>query len=190
MAEFDWTQVHLDSGDRHRNLHSANIPISMMKRRFVLTLSGVFVAIFLFIYFLINFATPNDGDRKPSFMNLQNQMQELEKDFRRHGNRMQSLIEQLQRAHERMQDKIPSNQIEQQPIVSMGSLSAGAGSHFSHSSSKNDQNLELLAKPLMSAETNACREDFQQVPKPDIQVRGKGKIKSGCARVWRDSFNH
>lgn len=149
-----------------------------MKRRLALTLSGFFVGVFLLVYFLINSATPNDEDRKPNFMLLQTQMHELEQDFRKHGNRMQNLIEQLQRAHDSIQSKrIPtdqqSNQIEQQQTVSTKFKPATLSSTFF------GQPLEPLGKPFAvnvgpqngSRPMIQCQNDFQQVPKPNIQVK-------------------
>lgn len=149
-----------------------------MKRRLALTLSGFFVGVFLLVYFLINSATPNGDDHKPNFMHLQNQMHELEQDFRKHGNRMQNLIEQLQRAHDSIQsNRIPthrqSNQIEQQQAVSTQFKSAAT------SSTSFGQRIELLGKPFVgndrsqniSRQMTQCLNDFLRVPKTNIQVR-------------------
>lgn len=133
-----------------------------MKRRVAIGLSGFFMAVFLLVYFLINSATPNNSDQKPNFMLLQNQMDELEKDFRMHGSRMQNLIRQLQRAH--------NSNLEEEESRMMGGMRPATLSSFPSSTSS----FKFNSTPVMRS-SRECRSRFQQLPRPDIQVRKKRK---------------
>lgn len=66
-----------------------------LKRRLALTICAIFMTIFSVVYFLINYAAPQE-DKKPSFMALENKVNELENGLKRHHNEMQNLKTRLE----------------------------------------------------------------------------------------------
>lgn len=133
-----------------------------IRRRFALVLCAVFVAIFLAVYFLINYAAPAEDNKKPNFMNLETAealKQKMDIPSLGESNKLDNYVgEKPQRQTERFFKK--SSNLEQ-PKVDLGD------------SVKMDDNM------ISENKDDTCEFDPQQVPQPDIQV---GDIECSAKR--------
>lgn len=127
-----------------------------IRRRFALVLCAFFVAIFLAVYFLINYAAPAE-DKKPNFMNLDTA------EALRHKMDMPKMVEM--------------NNLENNVGEKPQPQAATYGKKARPEKIKSDNNDEVEAdgpkieeNMISDNKDDTCDFDPQQVPQPNIQV--------------------
>lgn len=138
-----------------------------LRRRFALVLCGVFVAIFLTVYFMINYAAPAE-DKKPNFMALETKIRDFKQVLQRHDKNEHSPKSNAEQNAQNRVENVMEGKVTKdgggQVVLVVGKNNAAAAA-----AAENDDNKKDEENKISTDET--CDIDPQQVPQPDIQVR-------------------
>lgn len=128
-----------------------------IRRRFALVLCAFFVAIFLAVYFLINYAAPAE-DKKPNFMNLDTS------EALRHKMDMPKMVE-MNNLENNVGEKPQSQAAAYGKKTRLEKLKKEYNNHYA---GVDDPKIE--ENMLTDNKDDTCDFDPQQVPQPNIQV--------------------